>query len=258
MKYGSNTILVGVIIISVLIALIINKVLDYTDTEGFQMDPANRIKMLLNSIDFTNDTLQLNIPLVLENKVRVGGNAISLKPRNSNTESHLIFDHVGELGQMRHKFVNTGASTIMSNFGIDDYTGKKYVNIATKERGAYVKVRGIWPRGSYRFKPDYLIDPDLNKFVHSRSPNGPWNDVYLSKVYPISKLSIVNIHIPECLQTLIAEFYNGSTRVHRMSLGVKGARDYSINIPNIEANRIRIINPDNHLHIANLKIFTKE
>lgn len=258
MKYGLNSILLGVIIISALIALIINKVLDYTNYEGFQMDPSSRFKALLNSIDFTDDALSLNVPLVVENKIHLGGNSISLRPRNSNTECRLIFDDAGELGQMRHKFINTGASTIMPNFGIDDYTGKKYVNVATKERGAYVKVSGIWPHRSYRFKPEYLIDPDLNKFVHSRSTNGPWNDVYLAKVYPISKLSIVNIHIPERLQNPIVEFYNGSRQVHRMSLPVKGARDYSANIPNVEANRVRIINPTDHLHIANLKIFTKE
>lgn len=366
MKYGSNSIIIGIVIFSALLALIINKVLDYTNSEGFQMDPASKIKTLLNSIDFADDTLHLNIPLVVEKKMKLGGNAVALKPRNSNAECRLIFDNVGKLGQLRHKFVGTGASTIMPNFGIDEYNGKsdirkrrgivrtmdtlrptdvllygrwishgsknmpvdevrkeengysfisqrgryvkivktdeyfenhqgyyydgkiseygrkglrrapngayiiklapnrilnkgtRPVNVATKERGAYVKVRGIWPHRSYRFKPEYLIDPNLNKFVHSRSPNRPWNDVYLSKVYPIHKLSLVNIHVPERLQNPIVEFYNGSRQVHRMSLPVRGARDYSVNVPKVKANRVRIINPKGHLHLANLKIFTKE
>jgi hypothetical protein len=258
MKYGSNSILIGMILLTITIALITNKVFDYTNNEGFQMNPSDRIKVLLDSIDFSSDSLHLNNPLVVENKIHIGGNAISLKPSGSNTECRLIFDNIGELGQYRHKFMNTGTSTVMPMFGVDDYTGKKYVNVATKSRGAYVKVSGIWPHRSYRFKPDYLIDPDLNKFVHSRSTNRPWNDVYLSKVYPISKLSIVNIHIPERLQKPILEFYTGSKQVYKMDLSVKGAREYSMNVPNIKADRVRIINPDNHLHLANLKIFTKE
>ena len=255
MKYGSNSILIGVLLFSITLALITNKVFDY---EGFQTNPSDTIKTLLNSIDFLNDSLYLNIPLVVENKISLGSNSVSLKPSGSNTECRLIFENVGELGQLRHKFMNTGESTIMPMFGVDEYKGKKHVNVATKGRGAYVKVSGIWPRRSYRFKPDHLIDPDLNKFVHSRSTNRPWNDVYLSKVYPISKISFTNIHIPQRLQYPIVEFYIGADKVHTMNLPVKGAREYFTDVPNIKADRVRIINPNNHLHLANLKIFTKE
>lgn len=88
------------------------------------MDPANRMKVLLNSLDFSDNSLSINVPLVVENKVKLGGNAIALKPRDSNAECRIIFDNIGELGQLRHKYIKTGSSTIMPNFGIDDYTGK--------------------------------------------------------------------------------------------------------------------------------------
>ena len=123
MKYGLNNILFGVILFSITIALITSRVLDYTNHEGFQMNPSDRIKTLLNSINFSGDSLDLNIPLVVENKVSLGSNSISLKPSGSNTDCRLTFEDAGELGQLKHKFTNTGASTIMPMFGIDEYKG---------------------------------------------------------------------------------------------------------------------------------------
>jgi hypothetical protein len=254
----------GTVGLTVLIAIITNRAMDYTN-EGFSMDPASKFKALLNYIEFDNDNgrqlLRTKVPLVVENKVRVnnkgGAGGIHLQPRNASAYSRILVGDRGEIGAVGH-YSDTGAGTDMPVFGVDKYYGPTLMNVATTERGAKVKVSGTWPHRSYRFKSEYLIDPNLNKFHHSRTRNSPWNDVYLNKGYQIHKISLVNIHAPQRLQRAKFDFYDGSRIVYSTTEDIKGVRDYSLNVPKVMADRVRVTNPNEFLHLANLKIFTKE
>ena len=261
MNYGF---VLGVVVFTILIVIITNHIIDYTN-EGFSMDPASKFKALLNYIEFDNENgqtiLRTNVPLVVDNKVRLYskgiGGGIHLQPKGSDAYSRILVGDRGELGSLGHHS-DTGASTNMPIFGVDKYNGPTLVNVGTKERGASVKVSGTWPDRSWRFNPSYVIDPDLNKFHHSRSNRNPWNDVYLNKKYPLYKISIVNIHAPSRLQNPVIELYDDNKVVHKVNIKMNGMRDYSLDLNGIVANRVRVINPDNLLHLAHLKIFTKE
>jgi hypothetical protein len=261
MNYGF---VLGAVVLAILVAMITNWVMDYTN-EGFTMDPSSKFKALLNYVEFDNDNgqtiLRTKVPLVVDNKVRVNNKGeaggIQLQPRNTNAYSRLLVGDRGDIGVVGH-YSDAGAGTDMPVFGVDKYNGPTLVNVATTGRGANVKVSGTWPDRSWRFNPNYLINDDLQKFHHSRNNRNAWNDVYLNKMYPIHKLTLVNIHAPSRLQTPILELYEGNKVVHKTTMDVKGNRDYSLDLKGIRADRIRIINPDNYLNLANLKIFTKE
>jgi hypothetical protein len=265
MNYGF---LVGIIGFSVVVGLFTNKVMDYTMNEGFTMDPSSKFKALLNMIEFDNEqggtVLRTTVPLVVENKVCVKSenknSEIELKPKSGNSYFKLIPRDRGTIGELLH-VSNAGSENMMPMFGVDEYKGPMLVNVATIEKGASVKVSGTWPpyRG-WEFKPEYLLSENLSTWHHSLTDKSPWNEVILAKKYPIYRISITNINSQHSyrLNKPIIELYDGGNVVHKVQVPVKGAINYFIDFDGINADRVRITNPDDFLHIPNLKIFTKE
>jgi hypothetical protein len=260
-------VVLGAVVLAVIITLLTNWVMNQTN-EGFAMDPASKFRALLNYIEFENENgktlLRTKVPLVVENKVRIdnGGNVggIQLQPKNTNAYSRMLFNDKGEIGVVRHSS-DTGASTDMPVFGVDEYKGSRLVDVATWARGARARASGIW-RNEFHY--NRIFDSDMNRFFHSGRERNPWLEVKLNKAYPIEKIWLHN-RINCCRDRLKKprfDFYLDGRKVHTMYQDVNGALRYEFNVNKIMADTVRITNENrlgnSYLQIAGIKIFTKE